>query len=104
MIQTNNIYYAAYMFTVGMPFTGAAVEIDTIYGRTVMFSFKGESAEKEQMYIDTYEDNLAEVRLCVYLESLGLVRDITNRLMKTNEHHREERPIGKPTKLPRIRK
>lgn len=106
MIQTNSIYYAAYLFTVGMPFSGAAVKVDELYGRTVMFSFTGESEEKEQMYKDTYEDNLAEVRLCVYIESLGLVRDVINRLMKQNEHQRSEENVlpVKPKRTLRVRK
>ena len=82
MIRTNNIYYAAYLSTEAVTFSGAKVKLDPTYGRTVVLSFAGENAEKEQQIISAYEEEKAVVNVRGYLESLALVRDIVSRTLK----------------------
>ena len=100
MISTNNIYYAAFLFSESLTFCGSSVSQDPSFGPTVIFKFKGETPEDEELTAESFETDRAVVNIKAYLESLGLVRDITSRMMNQHKLRSRKRSAGSPDRLP----
>jgi len=101
MISTNNIYYAAFLFSESLTFCGSSVTSEPTFGPTVIFKFRGETSEDEELIADGFDNDKATVNVKQYLESLGLVRDITSRMM--NQHKlKHKRSSRNPHAIPEL--
>jgi hypothetical protein len=101
MISTNNIYYAAFLFSESLTFCGSSVTYDPTFGPTVIFKFKAETPEDENLITEGFANDKATVNVKQYLESLGLVRDITSRMM--NQHKlKHKRSSRNPHSIPEL--
>jgi len=76
MIDTNSMYYAAYLLTRGCRLTNATSRPSKQFGETVYFFLKGPDLIIEKKMEWDYEQGLAEVNIQAFLANLDKMRDV----------------------------
>ena len=85
MIRTKNIYFAAFLFTENISYSGTEIIFDVNNKSGVIFSFKGQSDDSEDQLKSSYEDSLASVNIRDYIDNLVLVRDLMYKTIEKNK-------------------
>jgi len=81
MIKTKNIYFAAYLFTQKLEYTGNEIIHDTNNKNGVVFSFQGTCEEDESILQAGYEESSAMANIREYIDNLVLVRELMYKAM-----------------------
>ena len=81
MIETNNLYYASYLFSEGLNLKNVEKRDDQRFGDTIVFVFYDTDHDREQRLIKRYEDSTASTNIRKYLFSLERIRDIMHSIM-----------------------
>ena len=85
MIETNNLYYASYLFSEGLEIANVEKRYDNRLGNTVVFIFNGVDEETEDKLQEAFAEGTAYTNIRGYLESLDKIRDIMYGLMNKNQ-------------------
>ena len=84
MIETNNLYYASYLFNEGLNIANVEKRNDTRLGDTVVFIFTADNKDLEDRIERAFQEGTALTNVCGYLDSLTKVRDIMYGFMNTS--------------------
>lgn len=91
MIETNNLYFAAFLVTEGLDICNVKRRIDGKLGETVFFVLSGKD-EKE--LARSFEDATAQTNIRGYLENLEKVRDIMYGFLNGKNKNQKNRGNG----------
>ena len=102
MIETNNMYYAAFLLNEGCIISNVEKRYDSKLGNTVVFIFTGEDTDHEDELDTGYDLRTASTNLRGYIDALTRVRDIMYGLLNQknlkgmkHENRRSKRAIVK---------
>lgn len=86
MIQTNNMYYCAFLLNEGLIIANVELQHDSRFGKTVSFSFRANDPDVERKLSGDYSQGTAETNIRRYLDNLTTVRDIIYRVTNNGKN------------------
>lgn len=94
MLETNNLYYASFLFAEGFTLVNIERRRDEKFGETVVFTFGSFDPESERRAEVAYNEGRAMVNVRRYLTSLEKVRDILHGLRPQEQETQKNQGTG----------